>query len=351
MTDRVLLTAIALMASAGIMAQQEKGLKDAYRDCFTVGVSVNQRNVTTPSQMALIFQEFNSITAENDMKPEPTEPQEGVFRWERADRIANFCRSQGIKMRGHCLVWHNQIGKWMFDDNGQPASKELLLKRMRSHIHEVVSRYKDVVYAWDVVNEAMTDDPHAENPYRPSVLYKIAGEDFIRKAFEYAREADPDALLFYNDYNETNPMKCERICQMVRRMRAEGVPIDGIGMQGHYNTVYPTEELLDAAIRKYKEVVGHIHVTELDVRMTNETGGQLEFGHDGVADSAAVARQASQYDMLFRVFRRHSDIIDNVTFWNLSDRDSWLGVDNAPLLFDKDYRPKEAYQVVVNISQ
>ena len=250
MTNRVLLSAFAVMVSAGMMAQHEAGLKNVYKDYFTVGVSVNQRNVTTPSQMALIFQEFNSITAENDMKPEPTEPQEGVFHWERADRIANFCRSQGIKMRGHCLVWHNQIGKWMFDDNGQTASKELLLKRLRSHIHKIVSRYKDVVYAWDVVNEAITDDPQAENPYRPSVLYQIAGEDFIRKAFEYAHEADPKALLFYNDYNETDPVKCERICQMVRRMRADGVPIHGIGMQGHYNTVYPSEELLDEAIQK-----------------------------------------------------------------------------------------------------
>ena len=185
-----------------------QGLKDSYKDYFMIGVAVNQRNVTNPEQMALIKKEFNSMTCENDMKPEPTEPQEGKFNWENADRIANFARQNGIKLRGHCLMWHSQIGRWMYSDN---PTKEVFFQRMRNHIHAIVNRYKDVVYCWDVVNEAMTDDAKAEDPYRQSPLYKIAGDEFIAKAFEYAREADPKALLFYNDYNECDPVKSQRI--------------------------------------------------------------------------------------------------------------------------------------------
>ena len=187
-------------------------LKDAYADYFTVGCAINMANLNSPQQMALITSNFNSITAENDMKPQPTEPVEGQWNWESADKIANFARANKIGLRGHCLVWHAQTPDWMFhDEKGNLVSKEVLFERMRKHIHTIVNRYKDVVYAWDVVNEAMTDDPKAEVPYRQSLYYKIAGDEFIKKAFEYAHEADPKALLFYNDYNETNPAKRDRI--------------------------------------------------------------------------------------------------------------------------------------------
>ena len=223
------LAVLMMLGSASVWAQ---GLKDAYKDYFMIGVAVNQRNVTNPEQMALIKQQYNSMTAENDMKPEPTEPNEGQFNWESADRIANFARENGIKLRGHCLMWHSQIGAWMYNDN---PTKEVFFSRMRNHIHAIVNRYKDVIYCWDVVNEAITDDPNAENPYRQSALYKIAGDEFIAKAFEYAHEADPNALLFYNDYNECDPVKSRRIYEMVKKMKEAGVPIHGIGMQGHYN--------------------------------------------------------------------------------------------------------------------
>ena len=181
-------------------------LKDAYADYFTIGCAVNMANFNSPQQIALITSNFNSITAENDMKPQPTQPAEGKWNWENADKIANFARAHKIGLRGHCLVWHAQTGDWMFhDEKGDLVSKEVLFERMRTHIHTIVNRYKDVVYAWDVVNEAMTDDAKAEIPYRQSLYYKIAGDEFIKKAFEYAHEADPKALLFYNDYNETNP--------------------------------------------------------------------------------------------------------------------------------------------------
>lgn len=323
-------------------------LKDTYKDKFMIGVAVNPRNITDPMQSALVCREFNSMTSENDMKPQPTEPAQGKFNWTGADRVANFARQNGIKLRGHCLVWHNQIGDWIYTDKkGQEVSKKELLKRIRKHITTVVKRYKDVVYCWDVVNEAITDDPHAENYFRQSRLYKIAGDDFIREAFRAARKADKKALLFYNDYNECDPVKSRRIAEMVYKMKADRVPIDGIGMQAHYNIYEPSTDDIDRAIRLYKDVVKHIHVTELDVRVNREMGGQLKFKKDaGVITDSIRHLQELQYAKLFKIFRSHSDVIDCVTFWNLSDRDSWLDVKNYPLPFDEKYRPKPVYYMI-----
>lgn len=342
------LTLLLLLAQNIATAQ---GLKDAYKNYFTIGVAVNQRNVTNAEQMQLIRQNFNSLTAENDMKPAPTEPRQGQFDFTKADRIANFCRENGIKLRGHCLMWHAQIGEWMFKDNeGKLLPKEVFFQRMRDHIHTVVGRYKDIVYCWDVVNEAITDDKNANDPYRQSPMYQIAGDEFIANAFRYAREADPKALLFYNDYNETDPVKSRRIFEMVKKMKANGVPIDGIGMQGHYNIYGPKEDEIDNALKLYKQVVNHIHVTELDVRANEEMGGALQFSQEGMVVSDSLKQHlADQYARIFRALRKHKDVIDNVTFWNLSDRDSWLGARNYPLLFDADYQPKKAYDVVINM--
>lgn len=334
-------------------------LKDAYDGYFTVGVAVNQRNVSDSTQIELIKKEFNSITAENDMKPGELHPAEGVWNWERGDKIADFCRKNGIKLRGHCLVWHSQFCDWMFNDkNGKPVSKEVFYSRLRDHIHQVVNRYKDVVYAWDVVNEAMSDAGrgwrgHEPNPYRESKLYKLCGDEFIAKAFEYAHEADPNAILFYNDYNAATPIKRDRIYNMVKKMQDAGVPITGIGMQGHYNIYGPSEEDVDSALTKYSELVDHIHITELDIRCNEEMGGQLRFsrGENSAIPPYIATLHEDQFARIFRVFRKHKDVIDNVTMWNLSDADSWLGVNNHPLLFDENLKPKKAYYAVKNFDE
>ena len=326
------------------------GLKDAYKDYFLIGASVNNRNVTDEAQMALIKREFNSITAENAMKPQPTEPRKGEFNWEEADRIANFCRQNGIKMRGHTLMWHSQIGTWMYqDENGKLLPKEEFYANMKHHIDAVVNRYKDVVYAWDVVNEAVADSPvrPGQSELRNSPMYQIAGEEFIYKAFEYAHAADPKALLFYNDYNDAEPAKSQRIYNLVKRMKDAGVPVDGIGMQGHYNIYGPEMSDVDAAITLYSQVVKHIHITELDIRVNQDMGGGLRF-NQGAAQTAEWERtlQQDQYVNLFKVLRKHKDVVDCVTFWNVSDRDSWLGANNYPLLFDTNYNPKQSYLAV-----
>ena len=330
------------------------GLKDAYKDYFTIGVAVNKRNIQDPDQIALIKKNFNSITAENDMKVGMMQPKEGVWNFGAADSIANFCRQNGIKLRGHNLCWHSQFAEWMFKDKkGKPVKKEVFYERLRKHIHTVVNRYKDIIYAWDVVNEAMADDgpqmfwPKA-SPYRQSQLFKLCGDEFIAKAFEFAREADPDVLLFYNDYSCVDPGKRERIYNMVKKMLDAGVPIDGIGMQGHYNIYTPDEKELDKTITRFSELVKHIHITELDLRTNAESGGQLIFARGEAKPQAPyiATLQEDQYNRIFRVFRKHKDVIDNVTFWNLGDKDSWLGQNNHPLPFDENYKPKASYRVI-----
>ena len=356
---------LLLLCSANVNAQGPRfgqpempgGMMDSYKDYFSIGVAVNQRNVSNPDQIALIKKEFNSITAENDMKPGEIHPKEGVWNWERADKIANFCRENGIKLRGHCLCWHSQFADWMFTDSkGKPVKKEVFYERLREHIHTVVNRYKDIVYAWDVVNEAMADDGRSwpgreQSPYRQSRHFQLCGDEFIAKAFQFAREADPNALLFYNDYSCVDEGKRERIYNMVKKMKDAGVPIDGIGMQGHYNIYFPSEEQLEKAIVRFKELVNHIHITELDLRMNQEMGGQLHGFSRGEAKPVPGymnTLQTDQYARLFKVFRKHKDVIDCVTFWNLGDRDSWLGVNNHPLPFDENYRPKACYRAIRN---
>ena len=335
------------------------GLKDAYKDYFTVGVAVNQMNVSDADQIAIIKKQFNSVTAENDWKPGEIHPKEGVWNFEKADKIANFCRENGIKMRGHCLCWHSQFADWMFTDKkGKPVKKEVFYQRLREHIHTVVNRYKDVVYAWDVVNEAMADDGRPfefvdgkmvpASPYRQSRHFKLCGDEFIAKAFEFAREADPTGVLIYNDYSCVDEGKRERIYNMVKKMKDAGVPIDGIGMKGHYNIYFPDEAQLEKAISRFSEIVNTIHITELDLRTNTESGGQLRFSRGEAKPQAPYIQtlQEDQYARLFKIFRKHKDVIKNVTFWNLSDKDSWLGTNNHPLPFDENFKAKRSLQII-----
>ena len=360
---KLFLLTVLLVSSTSIFAQWGRpvdyaagpGLKDAYKDYFTIGVAVNQTNVTDPAQIEIIKKQFNSVTAENDWKPGEIHPKEGVWNFEKADKIANFCRENGIKMRGHCLCWHAQFADWMFTDKkGKPVKKEVFYERLRDHIHTVVNRYKDVVYAWDVVNEAIADDnmmfrPGATpSPYRQSKHFQLCGDEFIAKAFEFAREADPTGVLIYNDYSTVDPGKRERIYTMVKKMKDAGVPIDGIGMQGHYNIYSPDEEALDKAISRFSEIVNIIHITELDLRTNTESGGQLMFSRGEAKPQAPYIAtiQEDQYNRIFKIFRKHKDVIKNVTFWNLSDKDSWLGVNNHPLPFDENFKAKRSLAVI-----
>lgn len=340
----------------GLHAQQKKangkGLKDYYRNYFPIGVAVTPQLLQDPAK--LILTHFNSLTAENVMKMGLIHPEENRYNWEGADAIVNFAQENGLKVRGHNLCWHTQVPKWMFyDQQGKLVSKTVLLRRLKSHIQTVVSRYKGKIYAWDVVNEAVSDDP--KQFLRNSLWYQICGEDYIAKAFEYAHEADPDAVLFYNDYNTEYPEKRARVYRLLKKLVDAGVPVHAVGLQGHWSLNNPSEEMLSTAIRQYASLGLKVQVTELDLSIYTGNNTPEKAGAEGatVFTPELQERQAVQYGMLFKVFRKFKGTLTGVTFWNLSDRSSWLdnfpvrGRKNYPLLFDGDLQPKKAYWNVI----
>nr|WP_294948971.1 endo-1,4-beta-xylanase [uncultured Mucilaginibacter sp.] len=352
----------------------EKGLKDYYKKYFSIGVAVNVAALSG-EQADLITREFNSVTAENDMKMGPIHPAEGSYNWRNADSIVNFAIKHKIKVRGHNLLWHAQAPAWLFKDSaGNQVSKEVLLARLKEHITTVVKRYKGKIYAWDVVNEAIDDKP--ENYLRNSLWYKICGEDFIPKAFEYAHEADPSVALYYNDYNSEDTSKREKIYRLLKSLVDAKVPITGVGLQGHWKLDNPTPDLIRKAIERYASLGLKIQITELDVTVRKPmrpedrpTGGaQASMPVDSGYTPGLAALQAQRYKEIFEIFREYKKVINNVTFWNVSDRHSWLDARNGgitggagasdatrrivrkayPLLFDENLQRKKAYFSVVD---
>jgi endo-1,4-beta-xylanase len=349
---------IVLLAMTSAWAQQpaspEKGLKDYYKGYFPIGVAVSPRALKT-DEAFLIRREFNSITPENAMKMGPIHPREQEYFWIDADSIVAFARRNKMKIRGHTLCWHNQMPPWMFTNaKGDTVSKTVLLARLKDHITAVVSRYKGKIYAWDVVNEVISDK--ADEVYRKSAWYKICGPDYIAEAFRYAHEADPDALLFYNDYNEIDPVKREKIFNMVSALKKSGVPIHGIGLQAHWAINEPSRDQLEKTLARFSESGLKLQITELDISVYPKEHNAREkqaADQDQAFTAEKEQKQLEVYATCFELFRKYKQHITGVTFWNISDRRSWL--DNFPvrdrkdypLLFDKDLKPKKVYQSVV----
>jgi len=347
-----LILSLALM-SQFTFAQTTKGLKDYYKKYFPIGVAVAPRMMDDAAESALILAQFNSMTPENAMKMGPIHPEEKRYNWAPADKIADFAVKNGLKLRGHTLCWHTQTPNWFFKDStGATVTKEVLLARLKQHIFDVVSRYKGKIYAWDVVNEAVPDA--GTDIYRKSPFYEIIGSEYIEKAFQWAHEADPKAVLFYNDYNTENASKRDRIYQLVKGLKDKGVPIHGVGLQGHWALTEPTAEELETSITKFASLGLKVQVTELDVsihpkeheRRAEAFTGKVEYTPE------IEAKQVAQYKMLFEVLRKHRKAITGVTFWNLSDKSTWLdnfpvrGRKDYPLLFDEKYQPKKAFFAV-----
>jgi endo-1,4-beta-xylanase len=326
-----------------------KGLKDYYKDFFPIGVAVSPISLAG-SQSLLILKHFQSLTAENVMKPAVIHPEENRYFWDDADKIADYASSNKMLVRGHTLCWHNQTGEWMFKDSeGKTVTKDVLLTRLRDHITQVVTRYKGRIYAWDVVNEAIDDDNLKY--MRETKWYKICGEEYIEKAFRWAHEADPDAILFYNDYNTEVPAKRDKVYRLLKTLIDRGVPVHGVGLQGHWNLESPTEKDLRDAIEKYSSLGLKIQITELDISVYSP---DEKDSTNNVFTAVREKKQMEKYDMVFRVFREYKNVITGVTFWNVSDKHSWLdntpvkGRKNYPLLFDQNLKPKKAYWKVVN---
>jgi endo-1,4-beta-xylanase len=323
-----------------------KGLKDFYRDYFPIGVAVAP-NSLMGDQGEMIKKNFNSLTAENVMKPALIHPEENRFFWDDADKIVAFAQANGMKVRGHTLCWHAQTGAWMFQDaDGKPATKEVVLARLKDHITQVVSRYKGKVYAWDVVNEAI-DDSDSAKIFRETKWYKICGEEFIAKAFQWAHEADPKAVLFYNDYNTENPVKRDKIYTFLKKLLDDGIPVNAVGLQGHWNINDPTEQNLRETIDKFSSLGLKVQITELDVSIYSSRTDTIGMGFTPEREQ----KQIDFYKKIFRVFREKKNVMTGVTFWNVSDNHSWLNWGKRkcyPLLFDDNMKPKKAYWGVVN---
>ncbi|SEI91524.1 endo-1,4-beta-xylanase [Dyadobacter koreensis] len=332
----------------------QKTLKDAYNDFFPIGVAVAPRNLTGPDA-ELIKEQFNSLTPENAMKMGPIHPEPNRYAWQDPDAIVAFAQKNGMKVRGHTLCWHNQTPKWFFTDStNKQVSREVLLARLKQHINDVVGRYKGRIYAWDVVNEAVPDT--GTSIYRRSKFYEIIGEDYIEKAFEYAHAADPAAKLFYNDYNTESSSKRDKIYQLLKKLKDKNVPVDGVGLQGHWSISEPAKQELEKSIEQFSSLGLMIQITELDVSVHQKEHERREkrATDSGELTAEMLEKQAAQYKMLFEVFRKYKSVITGVTFWNVSDKSSWLdnfpvpGRKDYPLLFDQNYKPKKAFDGVVN---
>ena len=351
----------------------QPGLKDYFRDDFPVGVAVAPRDLSGPGA-PLILRQFNSLTPENAMKMAPIHPEPDRYNFVAADAIVAFAQAHGLRVRGHNLCWHEQVPAWLFrgDAPGAPGgasggaggtsggaagaatvTKAMLLQRLHDHIDAVVGRYKGRIYAWDVVNEAISDD--STQFLRNSPWYQICGEDFIKEAFIYAHAADPDAQLFYNDYNTERPEKRERVYRLLKDLVDAGVPITGVGLQAHWSLWEPSAADLRAAIERFSSLGLKIQFTEVDLSVYPwEKNRRARLASDDDTFTAALsARQAARYKMVFDIFREYKDVINGVTFWNVTDAHTWLdsypvpGRKNHPLLFDVEGEPKEAFWEVV----
>ena len=330
------------------LCMEQKSLKNAYEEFFFMGAAVNSRSVVTHA--GLLKEHFNSITAENEMKFESVHPEPDTYVFGEADALLRFAKENGMRMRGHTLVWHNQTPQWVFTENGKARTKESLLAIMREHIRTVTSHFSPDIYCWDVVNEAVEDK--GSEILRSSPWLEIAGESFIEEAFRAAKENVPDALLFYNDYNTCVPEKREKICALLKGLLGKGVPIDGFGMQGHWNVTAPSLDEIRRSIEAYASLGLKLQITEMDLSLYAQSDPTLPQPEPAPAE--LVKRQTELYGDIFRIFREYKDVIQSVTFWGVADDDTWLDRffkphrANHPLLFDENHQPKEAFRAVVD---
>ena len=346
-------------------------LKGAFRDDFPVGVAVNQRQFTgqDSNRVAIIVSQFNSVSPENVLKWESVHPRPGPsgYDFAAADAYVAFGEKHHMLIVGHTLAWHSQTPRWVFqDESGRPlqgtnaADRALLLQRLHDHIQTVVGRYRGRIKIWDVVNEALNDggsltDTNLLRQRSPWV--RILGDEFIVKAFEWAHEADPDAILRYNDYSIENEPKRKRLVALITMLQAKHVPVMAIGSQTHANLTWPSPELEDAALTDIEKLGLPIHITELDVNASQagqrsqsaDVSQNTQVNGEGVVD-AANQKLADQYSSLFRVFLKHRQSIKLVTFWGVTDADSWRR-NGHPLLFDMQGNPKPAFDAVLNVAR
>jgi endo-1,4-beta-xylanase len=359
-----LLTLVGLLAGnlAGRCAAASLTLKDAYKDDFLIGVAINQSQFSGEDKrgVPIIEAQFNSISPENVLKWESVHPGLDKYAFGAPDQYVAFGEQNHMYIIGHTLVWHHQTPGWVFQDtNGNPVTRDVLLQRMHDHISTVVGRYKGRIQGWDVVNEALDES----GELRHSQWEKIIGDDYIEKAFQFAHEADPGAKLHYNDYALENTPKRNGAIALIKKLQADGIPIDCIGLQCHVKMRSPTPEQEDRTISAFAALGVKVMITELDVDVVpatqrNQTGdialnAQVTAGANVYTNGLPEVQQqalANRYADLFRVFVKHRADISRVTFWGVTDGDSWLNVRGKvdyPLLFDRAGQPKPAFDAVI----
>lgn len=362
----ILLVAAFALAPNQSKAQQEASLKDVFQDKFLMGVAINrsQINQSNQEEIDLITSQFNALTAENDMKWMYIHPKQDTYNFEQADKLVELAQENDMFVVGHTLVWHSQLAPWVFkSDNGDTIDNAELTDRIQKHISTIVGNYKGNIDAWDVVNEALEED----GSYRKSPFFKIGGEAFIEKAFQFANAADPEAELYYNDYNLITPEKRDGAIRIINNLKSKGIKIDGVGVQAHWSLEGPSIEEIETAIEMYAETGVKVMFTELDISVlpspwnspTADISARFENNPtmnpypNGLPDSVQT-QLAKRYEEIFKLFNKHSDKISRVTFWGLHDGLSWKnnfpirGRTDYTLLFDREMKPKKAFDAVIN---
>ena len=345
-------------------------LKKVFEKDFHIGAALSHGQIfgNDAAAMALIKTHFNSITSENILKWEHVHPEPARYDFEPADKFVALGEKHNMFIVGHTLLWHNQTPRWVFEDGaGKPADREALLQRLRDHIFAVAGRYKGRIHGWDVVNEALEDD----GSLRKTKWLEIIGPDYVQKAFEFAREAAPQAELYYNDFNLWKKEKAESAVRLIRDLQAKGIRVDGIGEQGHWGLDYPAIDEAGAAIQTLAALGVKVMITELDITALPNpddwSGGaditknvalrkHLNPYPEALPDSMQQVL-AKRYAESFALFHKHRDKISRVTFWGVNDGQSWLnnwpvrGRTNYPLLFDRRYQPKPAFEAVIQVAR
>jgi endo-1,4-beta-xylanase len=340
------------------------GLKDAFAGKFLIGTAGDVPRGYSEAELANIKANYNIITPENCMKPQPTHPAEDRYNWTTPDAMVEWCASNNIKVWGHTLAWHSQTAAWFFQGtNGQPVTREVAMERLKNHIYTEVGRYKGRVYGWDVVNEAISDSGGGDTEnLRNSSWIRAIGPDYITMAFKWAHEADPRALLFYNDYNIDSDTNLDRgsaqytgkhasSMLLLKRLLKDGAPIDGVGIQGHWH-LYTSIPDVEKAITDYESLGLKVGISELDVTAVGANSGAFPGGGggDGPISAEAIQQQAQVYAKLFDVFNRHASTMSRVTLWGISDRRSWRS-NQRPLVFDAQLQPKPALFSILDVAQ
>ncbi|WP_343560791.1 endo-1,4-beta-xylanase [Sphingobacterium sp.] len=344
-------------------------LKKAFEDKFFIGTALNLDQIweRDAKAVAVVKQQFNSIVAENCMKSMFLQPREGEFFFKDADRFIAFGQQNKMQIIGHTLIWHSQTPAWFFvDKNGKDVSRDVLIERMRKHIHTVVSRYRGKVFGWDVVNEAILDN----GEWRKSKFYEIIGPDFIKLAFQFAHEADPNAELYYNDYSTAIPEKRKGIMAMVQQVKAAGGKVSGIGMQEHNALDNPSLAEVEKTILGFSSLGVNVMVTEMDIsvlphvrpNMGAEIGERYAYRketnpYEKGLPADKMAELGKRYVDFFRLYLKHQDKISRVTLWGVGDADSWKngwpipGRTDYPLLFDRHYQAKPFLKDIIALTQ